>query len=101
MVLATLLACLPCSAWSRTPCRGDTQTGELFRLELREVTVDGEPQNDLSAYEGYEVQLSNFVVVDAGTKPPTDYLTFEAEHTVEAASGSVETEIVVEYYLPE
>jgi hypothetical protein len=54
------LVLLAWPAWS-TSCADDLQNGESFNLELLAVTVDGERIDDVSGYDGYDVQISNAV----------------------------------------
>jgi len=98
-LLAVALLLVPSGAWSTTPCQGDFITTEHFRLEIQSVTVDGQPQTDLSAHDAYTVLLEN----TAGGIPNeavTRYITLNAERR-EQAGAREQIETVVEHYLPE
>lgn|GEM_PF-6750378 len=82
--LAVVLLSAP--AGSSVPCQGSYQTGKQLEVELLSVTVDGQVQEDVSVYAGYEVSVEAEVV-----RQPIDrlvnYVHFKASRTERDATG--------------
>lgn|SRR5688572_769476 len=100
LACVALLALIPASAWSTTPCPGEAQVGEAFSLQLQEVTIDGEQEADVSAYAPYDVVVYNEADY-YGHDGITRYVVFSAERSMTASDGRKLLEGTTEYYLPE
>jgi hypothetical protein len=82
-------------AWS--DCPDSSPWGEHLALELIEVTVGGEPLEDLAAYDGYTVSITNYL---DGKTSETECLELWADRHVTSGDREQE-ETLLEYYAVE
>lgn len=91
--LTCVAVLLAAPAWS-SDCPDVTPWGEHLALDLVEVSVDGEPLEDLAAYDGFRVSITNYL---DGETSETEYLEFWADKNVTSGNRK-QGETLLEYY---